>query len=92
MTSTFGADLISSINEEGRIPIAFNDLANESETEDEEIRINCIGGFRGVDDSDVNTDHSECGDDVLSEDEIGDRYVRSQRTSFFIAAHCLLSN
>jgi len=44
---------------------------SESETEDEEVRMNCAGGIRGVDDSDMNstTDHSE---DVDSEDE-GDR-------------------
>lgn len=27
----------------------------ESETEDEEVKINCLGGFRGVEDSDMNT-------------------------------------
>lgn len=27
----------------------------ESETEDEEVKMNCVGGFRGVEDSDMNT-------------------------------------
>lgn len=39
---------------------------SESETEDEEVRINCIGGYRGVDDSDVNSI------EAVSDDE-GDR-------------------
>jgi hypothetical protein len=40
----------------------------ESETEDEEVKMNCIGGYRGADDSDMNTtDHD---DDSLSDDEV----------------------
>jgi hypothetical protein len=76
MTSAFERDIFSTRNEQGRTPVDIDNPASESETEDEEVRINCIGGFCGVDDSDMNTtDHSECGDDILSEDEMGVRYV-----------------
>lgn len=46
---------------------------SESETEDEEVRMNCIGGYRGVGDSDMNstTDHSEGGDS--EDEEVGDQ-------------------
>lgn len=75
MTSAFDADMPTT-KEPDRAPVEFNYLANESETEDEEIRMTCMGGVRGFDDSDMHsTDDSECGDDALSEDESGDRYV-----------------
>lgn len=35
-------------------------VADDSETEDEEVKMNCITGFRGIVDSDMNTtDHSD---------------------------------
>jgi len=40
----------------------------ESETEDEEVAMNCVGGFRGVDDSDMNTTDSSDDEEDL-EDE-----------------------
>lgn len=50
-----------------------NYAASESETEDEEVRMNCVGGFRGIEDSDMNTtensDEEGDDDDVLSDDE-----------------------
>lgn len=40
----------------------------ESETEDEEVAMNCVGGFRGIEDSDINsTDMSS--DEEDPEDE-----------------------
>jgi hypothetical protein len=37
-----------------------NNDAMESETEDEEVKMNCVGGFRGIEDSDMNsTDDDE---------------------------------
>ena len=93
MTSTFQADIISTVKDDGWIPVAFNNLTSESETEDEEVRMNCSGGFRGIDDSDINTtDHSEGGDDVLSEGETVDRYVISANflCSFFPMSEYLI--
>jgi hypothetical protein len=48
-----------------------NYTASESETEDEEVRMNCIGGFRGIEDSDMNTtENSDDEDeDALTDDE-----------------------
>lgn len=40
----------------------------ESETEDEEVAMNCVGGFRGIDDSDMNTTGSSDEEEDL-EDE-----------------------
>ena len=39
----------------------------ESETEDEEVAMNCVGGFRGVDDSDMNTTDSSDEEDLEDE-------------------------
>ena len=38
-------------------------ISLESETEDEEVKLNCIGGFRGEEDSDMNTSCMEDEDD-----------------------------
>ena len=49
-----------------------NYAASESETEDEEVRMNCVGGFRGIEDSDMNTTENsddEDDDDALTDDE-----------------------
>lgn len=45
--------------------------AMESETEDEEVKINCAGGFRGVEDSDMNTsdDDESLDGDAQERDE-----------------------
>jgi hypothetical protein len=44
--------------------LARGSTLTESETEDEEVRMNCIGGLRGIDDSDINsTDASESDDE-----------------------------
>lgn len=45
--------------------------ASESETEDEEVRMNCVGGFRGIEDSDMNTTENsdDEDDDALTDDE-----------------------
>jgi hypothetical protein len=43
-----------------------NNDAMESETEDEEVKTNCVGGFRGIADSDMNStddDESTGGED-----------------------------
>jgi hypothetical protein len=43
-----------------------NNDAMESETEDEEVKMNCVGGFRGIEDSDMNStddDESISGED-----------------------------
>ena len=48
--------------------------ASESETEDEEIRMNCVGGFRGIEDSDMNTtDNSDSEDDDVNTDDESSR-------------------
>ena len=48
-----------------------NSLVNasreESETEDEEVAMNCVGGFRGADDSDMNTTDSSDEEDLEDE-------------------------
>jgi hypothetical protein len=41
----------------------------ESETEDEEVKMNCIGGFRGGNDSDMATTESSDNDDDDDEEE-----------------------
>jgi hypothetical protein len=42
----------------------------ESETEDEEVRMNCIGGVGGIDDSDMNTNGAQSEDsDCFSDDD-----------------------
>lgn len=58
-----------------------SDKADESETEDEEVKMNCVNGIRGIDDSDMNT--TEASDDdaasLASDDaerEASDRYVK----------------
>ena len=45
--------------------------ANENETEDEEVCMNCVGGFRGIEDSDMNTTENSDNedDDALTDDE-----------------------
>jgi hypothetical protein len=63
MTSNFGTN----------VSVMNNDYsASESETEDEEVRMNCIGGFRGIEDSDMNTtENSEYeDDDLITDDEL----------------------
>jgi hypothetical protein len=58
--------------------------ASESETEDEEVRMNCVGGFRGIEDSDMNTtDNSDDeDDDALTDDESSrDGYVSGSTNS-----------
>jgi hypothetical protein len=63
MTSNVGTDVTSAMN---------NYDASESETEDEEVRINCIAGFRGVEDSDMNTTENSDydDDDIVTDDEM----------------------
>ena len=39
----------------------------ESETEDEEVKMNCAGGYRGIEDSDMNTTDDD--DSVLEDDD-----------------------
>ena len=74
MTSAFDTDMATT-KEHDSAPVAVNNMANESETEDEEVRMNCMGGVRGFDDCDMNSsDDSECGDEALSDDESGERY------------------
>lgn len=55
-------------------PKSDNYTASESDTEDEEVRMNCIGGFRGIEDSDMNTtensEYDDDDDDALSDDEV----------------------
>jgi len=41
----------------------------ESETEDEEVKMNCVGGFRGIEDSDMNTSGRSDDEDDLSDDD-----------------------
>lgn len=41
----------------------------EDETEDEEVKMNCIGGLRGIQDSDMNTTD---GDDEDDDDDVED--------------------
>jgi hypothetical protein len=55
-----------------------NYTASESETEDEEVRMNCIGGFRGIEDSDMNTTENsddENDENVSDEESFTDGYV-----------------
>lgn len=42
---------------------------DESETEDEEVKMNCIGGFRGIEDSDMCTSDNDDDDDLSDEEE-----------------------
>ena len=44
----------------------------ESETEDEEVKMNCVGGFRGIEDSDMNTSEDSDDEDDLSDDDNDD--------------------
>jgi hypothetical protein len=46
-----------------------NERALESETEDEEVKLNCIGGVQGLADSDMNTSDSSDGEDDISDDD-----------------------
>jgi hypothetical protein len=39
------------------------------ETEDEEVKVNCIGGFAGVEESDLSSDEGNSDEDNLSEEE-----------------------
>jgi hypothetical protein len=41
----------------------------ESETEDEEVKMNCIGGFRGGDDSEIFSSTSSDDDDDDDDDD-----------------------
>jgi hypothetical protein len=41
----------------------------ESETEDEEVKMNCIGGFRGGDDSEIFSANSSSDDDDDDEED-----------------------
>lgn len=77
MTSTYCTERTVIKFASGMALAGSNGPANESETEDEEVRMNCIGGFRGVDDSDMYTSgNSECDDCMQSDDEESvDRYV-----------------
>jgi len=52
----------------------FIDKDDESETEDEEVKMNCIGGSRGIQDSDMNSDYGN--GDEMSSDEDEDPYER----------------
>jgi hypothetical protein len=57
---------------------SYSYAASESETEDEELRMNCFGGFRGIEDSDMNTTENSDNEDeeVLTDDESSrDGYV-----------------
>jgi hypothetical protein len=61
----------------------------ESETEDEEVKMNCVGGLRGVDDSDINTTERSDADDDDSSDEEGpctERYAQIALV-FLVDAH-----
>lgn len=49
----------------------------DSETEDEEVKLNCVGGFRGILDSDMNTTASS--DNDISADDSDDEDDRSFR-------------
>lgn len=56
------------------------DTSLESETEDEEVKMNCIGGSRGFDESDMNTTDASDHEDSDGEEEKlveTDRYVLS---------------
>jgi hypothetical protein len=72
MTSNVRFDAASVMTNITENPLKSNYYtASESETEDEEVRMNCVGGFRGIEDSDMNTtensDYEE--DDALTDDE-----------------------
>jgi hypothetical protein len=41
----------------------------ESETEDEEVKMNCIGGFRGGDDSEIFSTNSSDADEEEGDDD-----------------------
>jgi hypothetical protein len=50
--------------------LARSSTVAESETEDEEVRMNCIGGLRGMTDSDINsTDGSESDEEDDAEEK-----------------------
>jgi len=41
----------------------------ESETEDEEVKMNCFGGVRGIDDSDMNTTEGDLSASDAEDDD-----------------------
>lgn len=78
MTSAF-APAASSITSPQKTVLDNNtniDPNIESETEDEEVKMNCIGGLRGIEDSDMNTsdeDDDESDDDDDDDDDQQER-------------------
>jgi hypothetical protein len=56
---------------------------SESETEDEEVKMNCIGGFRGFEDSDMCTDcdgvDGTCASEDQDDDDDGEDEAHSER-------------
>ena len=67
-----------------------NYTTSESETEDEEVRMNCVGGFRGIEDSDMNTTENSGNedDDALTDDESSrDGYVLIRCSSNIVTVY-----
>jgi hypothetical protein len=72
MTSNAGFNAASGMTSADNLYLKSNNYtASESETEDEEVRMNCVGGFRGIEDSDMNTTENSDNedDDALTDDE-----------------------
>jgi hypothetical protein len=81
---------ISEPQEEEQLPAtAATAAAAESETEDEEIKMNCVGGVRGMEESDVNTtDHSNCeSDDDEEEEEESNNGEEEEGVVSFVTGH-----
>jgi len=57
----------------------------ESETEDEEVKMNCIGGLRGIEDSDMNTSDEDDDDSDDDDDDDDDQQERNQGVVNFVA-------
>ena len=71
MTSAF-APAASSITSPQKTVLDNNtniDPNIESETEDEEVKMNCIGGLRGIEDSDMNSSDDDESDDDEDDDD-----------------------
>jgi len=69
MTSAFGAHPRPDGDETDNLLGDAVDSAGEESDEDEEVAMNCIGGFRGIEDSDMNTTDSSSDED---EDDLDD--------------------
>jgi hypothetical protein len=65
--------------------------AAESETEDEEVKMNCVGGLRGMEESDMNTTDHSCDeseeDDEDDEEESNNGEEEEQGVVSFVTGH-----